>query len=250
MPIIYAVVARPDTVLAEYSATAGNFSSVTQRILAKIVVSSPQRQAYAYDRHVFNYVVGENGLVFLCMTDESFEKRLAFAFLDDIKRRWSVAFANRGATAARFAMNDEFSRVLQKQMEFYASGDPAADKLGAINKNVEEVKGIMVSNIEKVLDRQEKIELLVDKTDKLNEAGFKFKKSSTALKRQMCLKNAKITAAIVFVVLVVILIIVMSVCGAKFECAGGGNAATTTTTTTTTLTSAISTLAATTATTK
>jgi vesicle-associated membrane protein 7 len=146
VPIIYAVVARPDCVLAEFSAGVGNFSSVAQRILAKIVVGSAQRQAYAYDRHVFNYVV-DNGLVFLCMTDESFEKRLAFAFLDDVKRRWSVAFANRGATAARFAMNDEFSRVLQKQMDFYASGDPAADKLGAINKNVEEVKGIMVGDV-------------------------------------------------------------------------------------------------------
>jgi hypothetical protein len=166
------------------------------------------------------------------MTDEKFEKRLAFAFLDDVKRRWSVTFGQRGASAARFAMNDEFARVLQKQMDFY-SNDASADKLSAINKNVDEVKGIMVSNIEKVLDRQEKIELLVDKTDSLNQNAFKFKKSSTQvretltpkkkkarsslspnhtqLKRQMCLKNAKITAAIVVVVIVVILVIVMSI---------------------------------------
>lgn len=228
--------------MAEYSAGAGNFGSVAARILAKISPANA-RQAYAYDRHLFNYVVSD-GLVFLCMTDEAFEKRLAFAFLDDVKRRWSVAFANRGATAARYAMNDEFARVLQKQMDFFASNDPAADKLGAINKNVEEVKGIMVSNIEKVLERGEKIELLVDKTEKLNEAGFKFKKSSTALKRQMCLKNAKITAVIVLVVLIIIVVIVMSVCGVKFDCVASGSSATTTTTALATAASTTTTTAA------
>lgn len=177
MPILYSVVARQDTLLAEYSSSSGNFSTVATRILAKIALTEGSRQAYAYDRHIFNYVVS-GGLVFLCMTDEKFEKRLAFAFLDDVKRRWSVTFGQRGASAARFAMNDEFARVLQKQMDFY-SNDASADKLSAINKNVDEVKGIMVSNIEKVLDRQEKIELLVDKTDNLNQNAFKFKKSST-----------------------------------------------------------------------
>lgn len=37
---------------------------------------------------VFHYVV-ENGLTFLCMTDEAFVRRTAFAFLDDVKRRWT-----------------------------------------------------------------------------------------------------------------------------------------------------------------
>lgn len=185
MPILYALVARQDTVLAEHSAGSGNFTTVSTRILAKISTSTPTRQAYAYDRHIFNYVVGTNGLVFLCITDEKFEKRIAFAFLDDIAKRWATAFGQRGATAARFAMNDEFARVLQKQIDFY-SNDQSADKLSAINKNVDEVKGIMVSNIEKVLDRQEKIELLVDKTDNLNQNAFKFKKSSTQVRGESC----------------------------------------------------------------
>lgn len=188
MPILYALVARQDTVLAEHSASSGNFTTVSTRILAKISTNTPTRQAYAYDRHIFNYVVGSNGLVFLCITDEKFEKRIAFAFLDDIAKRWTTAFGQRGATAARFAMNDEFARVLQKQIDFY-SNDQSADKLSAINKNVDEVKGIMVSNIEKVLDRQEKIELLVDKTDNLNQNAFKFKKSSTQVRKKKNLQR-------------------------------------------------------------
>lgn len=35
----------------------------------------------------------------------------------------------------------------------------------------------MLENIDRVLERGERIELLVDKTDKLNQQAFKFEKS-------------------------------------------------------------------------
>lgn len=35
----------------------------------------------------------------------------------------------------------------------------------------------MIENIDRVLERGEKIELLVDKTDRLNQQAFKFEKS-------------------------------------------------------------------------
>ena len=40
----------------------------------------------------------------------------------------------------------------------------------------------MVQNIEKVLERGERIELLVDKTDRLNQSSFKFEKTSRQIK--------------------------------------------------------------------
>ena len=46
---------------------------------------------------------------------------------------------------------------------------------------IEIVKDVMVENIEKVLERGEKIELLVDKTDRLNQQAFKFEKSVSEL---------------------------------------------------------------------
>jgi hypothetical protein len=39
------------------------------------------------------------------------------------------------------------------------------------------VKDVMIENIDRVLERGEKIELLVDKTDRLNQQAFKFEKS-------------------------------------------------------------------------
>ncbi len=44
-------------------------------------------------------------------------RRVAFSFLEDIKKRFSMQFGDRGRTALAYAMNEEFSRVLAKQME-------------------------------------------------------------------------------------------------------------------------------------
>lgn len=53
-----------------------------------------------------------------------------------------------------------------------------------------------------MLDRGERVELLVDQTSKLNEQSYKFKKQSTALKNTMWWKNAKLWVILIIIVLV------------------------------------------------
>mmetsp|Transcript_29605 Transcript_29605/g.24924 ORF Transcript_29605/g.24924 Transcript_29605/m.24924 type:complete len:110 (+) Transcript_29605:117-446(+) len=106
-------------------------------------------------------------------------------------------------------MNDEFSRVLSKQMEYY-SQNGAQDKVDKVKEQMDDVKNVMVDNIEKVLKRGEKIELLVDKTDNLNQQSIRFKKHSTQLKQAMWWQNAKLMIVVGVVVVVVVGIIAYS----------------------------------------
>lgn len=64
---------------------------------------------------MFHYVV-DDGLIYMCMTDEETKRRLPFAFLEDIRQRFKSAYGDRGKTAIAFAMNEDFQRVLQRQM--------------------------------------------------------------------------------------------------------------------------------------
>ena len=68
------------------------------------------------------------------------------------------------------ATNQDFSRILQKQMDYY-NDNPNSDNITRVRDQLENVKEVMVQNIEKVLERGEKIELLVDKTDQMKIAG-------------------------------------------------------------------------------
>lgn len=180
MSLVYALCARGKTVLAEFTATSGNFPTVTRMLLAKIPAQDG-KMSYVYDSSTtFHYIV-DSGITYLCMASEMTKRRIPFAFLEDIRIRFKQQFGDAIHTAIPFSMNEDFSPVLKRQMEYY-NGDPSADKITKVKGELEEVKGVMVENIEKVLERGEKIELLVDKTDRLNQTAFKFEKTSKQLK--------------------------------------------------------------------
>jgi len=211
MPIIYGVVSRGTIVLAECATARGNFDQVARKILEKIPTTANSKMSYVYERHIFHYVVDDQ-LIYLCMADEEFGRRIPFAFLEDMKSRFKSTYAERGKTALAFAMNEDFARVMKNLMDYY-SANPNADKINKLKGEVDEVKSVMVSNIEKVLERGERIELLVDKTETLSSNAFKFKRQSTALKRSMWWKNIKLILIIVVVIVIVIYVIVAIVCG-------------------------------------
>ncbi|KAH3761765.1 vesicle-associated membrane protein [Pelomyxa schiedti] len=214
MPIIYGVVARGNSVLAEFTPNTGNFAGVSRRILEKI----PQtdcKMTYTYDNYNFHYEV-DDSLTYLCMCEKDFSVRKAFGFLDDIKNRFKATYGDRGKVVPAGSMNSEFSRVLAKQMDYF-SNDPGADKISKVRADVAEVQKVMTENIERVLDRGERIELLVDKTEHLQTTALGFKKSSTQLKNKMWWLNAKLIAIGVAILLVLILIIILGICGITFS---------------------------------
>ena len=69
-------------------------------------------------------------------------------------------------------------------------GDP--DKVERVRDEVGRVKDIMVTNIEALLQRGERLDLLVDKTEQLSSSGVTFKQASRTLARRMWWQNFKV----------------------------------------------------------
>ncbi|KAG9307254.1 hypothetical protein G9A89_017082 [Geosiphon pyriformis] len=210
MSLVYGLVARGPVILTEYTSSSGNFTQITQAILEKIPPNN-SKLTYVYDRYLFHYIC-EDGLTYMCMADDTFGRRIPFAFLQDIKERFLATYSkDRANTALPYGMN-EFSKVIAKQMEYFST-NPGADKIKQVHGEIEQVKDVMVHNIERVLERGERIELLVDKTDNLNQQAFAFRKRSTALKRSMWWKNTKLMILLVFVIILITYGLASSVCG-------------------------------------
>lgn len=216
MTIVYALVSREKTVLAEYTAQSatGNFPTVTRVLLSKI----PQqdgRQTYVYDQYLFHYVV-ESGICFLCMSDELNKHRIPYAFLNDMKDRFSGKYGREEPLhAIAFAYNEDFSRIIQERMDFFNSdeADRSIDNIGAVKSQIDDVKGVMVQNIERVLERGEKLELLVERTDRLNQQAFRFEASSRSLRRTMYWKQMRCRIAMGVGVCFLIFILSATACG-------------------------------------
>lgn len=69
-----------------------------------------------------------------------------------------------------------------------------------------------------VLDRGERIELLVDKTDHLQNEAFTFTRDSRVLKRRMWWKSARTLVVALLLLLLVCYVIVCFECSPTFRC--------------------------------
>lgn len=79
-----------------------------------------------------------------------------------------------------------------------------------VQNQVDEVIGIMHTNIDKVVQRGEKLDSLQNKTDELQQGALSFKKTSNQVASAMWWKNAKLTIIIAGIVTTVIVIAVVS----------------------------------------
>mmetsp|Transcript_9047 Transcript_9047/g.33267 ORF Transcript_9047/g.33267 Transcript_9047/m.33267 type:complete len:217 (-) Transcript_9047:634-1284(-) len=190
MGILYACVARGKVILVEQAEGDGNNAGAVVRRILESLPQKDNKVSYTHDRHIFHLLVVD-GFTYVCVAAEELGRGIPFAFLEETKTRFTSTYGEAAETALAFAYNDEFGRVLGQQMDYF-SNNPQADTITRVRGEISEVKEVMVQNIEKVLDRGEKIELLVDKTDQLQGDAFRFKRRGIQLKRQMWWKNIKL----------------------------------------------------------
>ncbi|KAK8486135.1 hypothetical protein V6N13_139644 [Hibiscus sabdariffa] len=118
--MLYALVVLGSVMLAEFTGASTNASAVARQILDKIPGDNDVNISYSQDQYIF-HVKRTDGLTVLCMADESAGRRIPFAFLEDIHQRFVRTYGRAVFPAHSYGMNDEFSRVLSQQMEYYSS---------------------------------------------------------------------------------------------------------------------------------
>ncbi len=80
-------------------------------------------------------------------------------------------------------------------------------KIEEIKEQLSDTKGVMLQNIDHILDRGDKIELLIDKTEDMNDQSKQFSRKSRTLRRKMWLKNMKTKLLITLIILFLIYIL-------------------------------------------
>ncbi|CAI0444273.1 unnamed protein product [Linum tenue] len=138
--------------------------------------------------------------------------RIPFAFLDDIHLRFVRTYGRGVHSAQAYGMNDEFSRVLSQQMEYY-SNDPNADRMNRLKGEMNQVvRNVMIENIDKVLERGDRLELLVDKTANMQGNTFRFRKQARRFRNTTWWRNVKLMIALIILLLVVVYVVLAFVC--------------------------------------
>uniref|UniRef100_A0A7S0RW97 V-SNARE coiled-coil homology domain-containing protein n=1 Tax=Chlamydomonas leiostraca TaxID=1034604 RepID=A0A7S0RW97_9CHLO len=216
MPLIYAFVSRDTTVLAEYTPYTGNFNTVAIECLQKL--NNPESKfTIACDRHTFNFLV-HNGFTYLVVADEAYGRQIPFAFLERVRDEFEEKYADKGRLSPAHSLDRTFGPRLKSHMEYCMAHPEEISKIAAVQKKVNEVKDVMVENIEKVLERGERIELLVDKTDDLRSQAETFQKKGRQLRNKMWWQNCKMKLVIAFAVILLAVVIFLLVCFSGGNC--------------------------------
>jgi len=99
------------------------------------------------------------------------------------------------------ALQSTFGPVIA-QLVYAYNTSPPTDDLSRAQSELAQVKDIMVQNVEQILSRGERIELLVDKTDSMASQATAFRRGARTVRRQMWWKNKRVLGLGVLVALV------------------------------------------------
>jgi len=239
LTITSACIAHNTTILSEHTSSASSqTSSLASLVLPKITHSTPQKLTYTHNANFIHYIASApseypaaeasaGGLTYLVVADSSLGRRIPFGFLFEIKNRFLQKFPSDGTDFAEMesygagSFNGELKRLM---VEYGTTKQGKEDAIQKTQGEIDQVRGIMSQNIESLLERGERIDLLVDKTDRLGGSAHEFRVRSRGLRRKMWFKNIKLMALLIVVVIFLIYLFVGFGCGLPgwSKCVGSG----------------------------
>ncbi|KAF2143757.1 uncharacterized protein K452DRAFT_296740 [Aplosporella prunicola CBS 121167] len=226
-PLLYSCIAYNSTILTEHTASASSqTSSLASLILPKISHQSPQKLTYTHGAHFIHYISAApsehpgapsaGGLSYLVIAKSELGRRVPFGFLVEIKKQFLAQYEPRATDFGSLppygcaAFNATLKRLM---VELGASEAGQNDAIRTAQNEIAGVREIMTENIERVLERGERIDLLVDKTDRLGGNARDFRVRSRGLRRRMWWKNVKLMALLIVVVIFLLYLFVGFGCG-------------------------------------
>lgn len=150
--------------------------------------------------------------MFLVITTAGAQRQVAFSFLKSLQSAFIAEHPSASLpTSPPYALAS-FNRTLSELLAEVGKTQ-GYDRAREVRGEIENVRGIMSENIERVLERGERIELLVDKTGRLEVGAGEFRRRSRGLKRKMWWKNVKINVLLAFAIVFIVYLFVGFGCG-------------------------------------
>ncbi|PVI03200.1 vesicle-associated membrane protein-like protein [Periconia macrospinosa] len=226
--LLYAGIAHNTKVLCEHNASpSSKTSSLLSVILPKLSHTTAEHKTLDVDPYFAHYhtlapssfppsQASAGGLTFLVVAEKNLGQRIPFGFLTTLEKRFFEEFdpASTDFAALPSFGCAGFNGVMRRLMEEQGGTESGQrDALRTAQREIDDVRGIMTENIERVLERGERIDLLVDQTDRLGVSARDFRVRSRGLKRRMWWKNVKLMVLLALVVVFLVYLFVGFGCG-------------------------------------
>lgn len=215
--IVYVAIANFNLLLSEFAVSEGTFHDIAHKLLrSKGMPDYDTRTSYAAGDYKFHLLV-EDGVRYLCLADHQDGHRVPFLALEEVATKFRDKFGLIGKTACDATpFRVQFSPILADIMAKYA--DPTeVDKIKAVHRELERVQDVAREGIDRLMERGERIDVAVEKTNLLTQRSAVFQKASTKLRHQMWWRNVKMKIVMGASAVAVVGLIGLSVCGWGFS---------------------------------
>ncbi|TIB12048.1 hypothetical protein E3P89_01747 [Wallemia ichthyophaga] len=134
------------------------------KIIHKIPPNN-SKLSYLYGDYLVNYE-SVDGIIYLVITHKDFDRQKSFGFISKLQHLDDLS-------------DDSVASLLNTPTH-------------QLHSNINQVKQVMIDNVDQIISRGDRIDNLVDRTNDMSSQAFAFRKRSTMLRRQMWYKNKRI----------------------------------------------------------
>ena len=214
LSVVYCVMARGSTPLAEWVLDANGCPSETRTLLQKLP-NKGRDSAMVGSAHSSHFV-RDGAVVLLCVLageaggEKGPSRQRGLSFLSGLREALVAEIGPQMAEAVQpFALNAQFLPVVARAAKRFSAGD---ESLQTIKDSVDLAKERMIDSMGSMIDRGAKMESLLDKTEEFQANAQTFKQSSVKLRRAMYCRRIKFYAAFAAAAAVLLLVLVALGC--------------------------------------
>ncbi|KAL6062661.1 SNAP receptor [Balamuthia mandrillaris] len=169
-------VSDPLILTAEESEQFEEHRRLAKQLWQKIRPESPRRHCVEAGDHYFMYII-EGDVCYITLCDSVYPKKLALAFLEEIKKEFDIQYGPEVKSARRPYAFIKFDTFIQKTKKMYL--DTRSERnLDIVTKELSDVQRIMSQNIEEILNRGDKLNSVTSKSERLVFESESYKKKA------------------------------------------------------------------------
>ncbi|KAI1117266.1 transport protein-like protein sec22 [Nemania sp. NC0429] len=173
-------------------------------VLRRLNRNSEQQASIESGNYTLHYLIA-NEIVFLCICDHSYPRKLAFTYLSDLSAEFSNSYSPQQlhSPSLRPYAFMEFDTFISRTKATYAD-TRATQNLDKLNDELRDVTKVMTKNIEDLLYRGDSLERMGEMSSRLRDDSKKYRKAAVKINWDLLLKQYAPIGGFVVIVLLFI----------------------------------------------
>lgn len=201
---MYSAVYHGSEPLAEFGPARESARRLAQVVIEQVAHEDDRKMSFVHESTFVHYITTGSsgqaplGLTFLVVADQSVERKAAFLLLLNLQtalNSYTVSGVESMDEVAKRQLSDEVRKLT------LAAENGEQDAVGALERELDQIKHVMIANVERILERGERINLLVNKTDRMNANAVAFRKVSAKTRSKFWWDNVKYMVLLIFVLI-------------------------------------------------